>query len=318
MYPYPGDYKAAKLIYDKFGQEYIYSIYLGYAPFLNQKYKSPFRDDGSYPSFNVYEDENKILRWNDHGNLEDKLPIKYRDCIGVYQQLSGKSRMECCTEIWNNAPPPLLLKKTESKAKTDPFLEVRTYYTETEWDWWNFIDRSLLKTQLVFPTLKYEHGSIIIESTDNSPSFTYIYGKGSFKVYTPNASKTKKWKSKDIKDVLDGYDQLPETGDTLAIISSKKDGLVVQTYCGIPFVAPPSENSLVQILKKSRELSCRFRNVVVSLDGDNAGHTNTEILCKARGTGFKPIYFPTEYDGIKDQTELVKKGGILKLKSLYL
>lgn len=313
MFPYPGDKKASELIYSKFGQLNVYSNILGYQVEIDAKYPSPFRDDGKNPSFNVYYDK-EVIRWNDHGGLDNKLPIPQRDCIGLLMQLEGLNRLEACTKIWSSKIEPIKdLKKTE---KAVPFLSIRTNWYPYEWDWWSFIDRSLLKIHNVYPTEQLDFGvSHKIKSSPSSPSFTYLYNKGeSWKVYSPYLTKDK-WKSHKMKTVIDGWEQLPPNGDLLYIVSSKKDGLVMQTYTGKPFIAPPSEKDFFEILSHSHVINSRFRNIVVSLDSDATGRRSTNWLSEV--TGWDKILLPNEYFGIKDQTEIIKKLGSLKLKKIY-
>ena len=316
MYPYPGDRKASEMIYKKFGQLSVYSFILGFNVDLDAKYPSPFRDDGSTPSFNVYVDKDNIVRWNDHGRLDNKLPIHQRDCIGLLMQLEDITRLKAISKIWSSDIQKLS-KPDKTKAKVIPYLKIRTIWRDYEYNWWNFINRSLLKKHRVYPTDELKYGSKVFNSTPSSPSFTYLYGtrNESWKVYNPNLT-IDKWKTHNIKQVIDGWEQLPLSGDKLYIVSSKKDGLVMETYLGYPFIAPSNENAFTEILKRSHEINSRFKQVVVSLDSDRTGRVQTDRISEL--TGWNKVYLPCEYKGVKDQTDIVIKLGILNLKSLYL
>jgi len=311
MFPYPGDTKATELVYKKFGQLNVYSFILGLDVELDHKYPSPFRNDGQHPSFNIY-DDNGVFRWNDHGHLDNKLGLKQRDCIGLLMQLEGIPRIEAIKKIWKGQIT--FQKKDQGKKKTLPYLSVRTTWNDYEWEWWKFIDRSLLKKHKVFPTELLSYGGSQIKSSQSSPSFTYVYPNGSWKVYSPNL-KEDKWKSHNMKNVIDGWEQLPCCGDVLFIVSSKKDGLVMESCFGHPFLAPPSENNFLPLLELSHVINSRFKNVIVSLDSDKTGRMITYHLSSL--TGWQSVYLPNEYLGIKDQTDIAIKLGYLKLKTIY-
>lgn len=311
MYPYPGDKKATELIYAKHGQLNVYSHILNFNLEPDVKYPSPFRNDGRMPSFNVYLDK-EVYRWNDHGSLDDKLPILQRDCIGLLMQLKNITRIEACTELWKSKIEPTVIP--EIKVKSEYFLSIRKNWNNYEWDWWDFIDRSLLSKHRIYPTEKLEIGSTLIKSSPTSPSFTYLYEKPSWKVYSPFLT-VNKWKSFEMKKVVDGWAQLPYKGDTLYIVSSKKDGLVMQTYLGVSFIAPPSENNFQEILNRSHIINSRFKNIVVSLDGDKTGVISTNHISEI--TGWDKVVLCSDNKLIKDQTEVLNKLGVLKLKSIY-
>ena len=313
MYPYPGDKIATKLIYEKFGQLNVYSSILGFEAQIDIKYPSPFRNDGKTPSFNIYNDKG-VLRWNDHGGLDDKLPLSQRDCVGLLMQLENILRIQACSKIWASK---ISIKKIDhTKDRVHPFLSIRTEWRDYEWEWWNFIDRSLLKKYNVYPTELLEIGNTKIISTKSSPSFTYLYGHTdpSWKVYSPFLT-LNKWKSYKMKNVIDGWEQLPRNGEILYIVSSKKDGMVMTSCTGKPFIAPPSEKDFFEILNRSHIINERFKKVVISLDSDKTGIKSTNWLSEV--TGWDKILLPKEYFEIKDQTEIIKKLGYLKLKSIY-
>jgi hypothetical protein len=210
------------------------------------------------------------------------------------------------------------------KEKPQPKLSVRGNWHNYEWDYWSFIDRSLLKTYDIYPTheLIYFSGGVAgrnIGSCEGSPGFTYLYDGAaeSWKCYKPLEKGSDKWKSNNITNVIDGYKQLPQTGDTLVIVSSKKDLLVVKTYLGVDAIAPTSEGSWGNILKKARELNSRFRRILIWLDADETGYMNTKRL--SYKTNWSGVYPPKWYkdNKLKDQTDMVINGSPLFLQTFW-
>lgn len=320
MFPYPGDKKATQLIYNKFGQEFIYEYYLGWCE-LDKKMPSPFRDDHLNPSFNLYND-NGIIRWNDHGRLPDKINLSQRDCIGYVMQSNNLNRIGAIKKIWSDLKGHSVMTdqinaeiQSQTKKKKPASLSIRKNWKPYELSWWNFIDTSLLKKERIYPTEELKIGNKVIKSSVVSPSFTYLY-KDAWKVYSPYLTKDK-WKSHNMNGVIDGWEQLSKFGETLYIVSSKTDRLVMETYICKNTLAPPSENNLLQLLGKSKELNARFKDIFVSFDADKTGYENTYKLCEL--TGWKPVYLPKDYlrHRIKDQKDIIKKLGYLKLRSIY-
>lgn len=198
------------------------------------------------------------------------------------------------------------------KLKPQPKLSIRTNWMNYEWDYWKFIDRSLLKEYDIYPTHELAYYNELglgrnLGSTRESPGFTYLYDQTieSWKCYKPFEKGADKWKSNNISKVIDGYKQLPDSGDTLIIVSSRKDLLTVRTYLGCWAICPTSETSFRNILEKEGELNERFKKIYVWLDADETGSMSTKKVVEK--TNWNPIYPPLEFKGlgIKDQTDMV-------------
>ena len=74
------------------------------------------------------------------------------------------------------------------------------------------------------------------------------------------------------KKVLQGYHQLPKTGDLLVITKSMKDCMTFYSY-GISAVAPSSESTFCSD-KQIEEFKQRFKHIIVMYDQDKAGKHN--------------------------------------------
>lgn len=158
-------------------------------------------------------------------------------------------------------------------------------------------------TEHIFPADKYAY--VYIESKDGIPTF---------KIYQP-FSEICKWRSQHDHSVWDLWAQLPTTGDTLIITSSRKDALCVWENTLIPSCSLQAESYLpkehvVETLKK------RFANVYILYDNDfdkikNYGRIYGQKIAEA--FGLKQIEIPEKWYS-KDPSDLVKNHGRLAVK----
>jgi len=292
---------------------------------VGNDYKSPFRNDGEFGAFRFGYYKDKIF-WKDFGGLEMNPAIgTYRDVLGFIMQREGFDNRKDAdnflvqlsdTEVYQNF---LLTRKSRKpeivslnkKVKDVPIPIVRSYWKQFELEYWNFIDLRLLRKNRIFPceSLKYNGRTSghDITSTEKSPAFFYFFdSKDSWKLYRPRESKKEKWKSNNIRNVIEGYNSLPRNGENLIITSSTKDRLTIKTYLGIDGINPTNETSWSNIEKKIREINERFKKVYVWLDADKAGRIGTRDICNK--TNWTPIYPPLHFKelGLKDQTEMLQ------------
>ena len=106
-------------------------------------------------------------------------------------------------------------------------------------------------------------------------------------------------------DVLQGYEQLPESGPLLVITKSMKDSIVLNRL-GIPAVAPNSEVLIIS-QEQMDEFHKRFKYIVFYWDRDYAGVTN---LQKIRKTYPECAYFINPKNTAKDLSDCVEKFGL--------
>lgn len=301
----------------------IYYYYLGEDIYPGKKYYSPFRNDKFYPalSFKFIGD---TLTWKDFGGLElNKAVGKNRDGLGFIIQMENLNDRFAAEKFYlkniKDQEVPDRVFKVEKKDRPEPLLEIRTDYYDFEWDWWKFIDRDLLKPEGIFPNHLYDSGFVKIQSQPGSPSFAYIFSRelNSWKLYTPK-NPEHKFKSNNVRGVIEGYDTLPQSGEFLAITKATKDRLVYRTY--LPYfssLAPHSENAWNEIIKRKDELNDRFENIFICFDADPTGHKNTAKIHEQ--TGWTPIYKPLEWAdrGMKDESDIVINYGKEELMTAF-
>jgi hypothetical protein len=128
----------------------------------------------------------------------------------------------------------------------------------------------------------------------NDPCYCYSIDDR-VKFYRPYNTKFK-WVGNVKKENVQGYAQLPESGDVLVIAASLKDALCLIAI-GIPAIAPQSETTFLP-LDVINNIKERFTNVYVLFDLDSTG---THYSCKyAEQHGLHTISLPSHIDAGKD------------------
>jgi hypothetical protein len=138
-------------------------------------------------------------------------------------------------------------------------------------------------------------------------SITYAFKfKNRYKIYSPYEEKNK-WLSNTNKTDVQGYNQLPNTGERLIITSSLKDVMCLHS-AGYNSIAMQSE---MQIPNKKliSELKQRFNLIEILYDNDfskinNPGQSMAKKICDLYG--FNNICLPPTFES-KDPSDLVSK-----------
>lgn len=205
------------------------------------------------------------------------------------------------------------IKETES-AKIQ--VQIKDY-TQEELDWWlQFgINKKLLKKYHVYSLQHvFLNGELKFTSSPKCPIYGYYFGKDKngedkFKIYFP-FRKEFRFLNNVNKKTLQGYKQLPKTGNLLVITKSMKDCISLHSF-GIAACAPNSETLFIND-KQLEEFKNRFNHILVIYDQDRSGRYN---MSKIRKLYPELNYFviPKNY-GSKDFSDLVRDYGIEKVK----
>ena len=113
------------------------------------------------------------------------------------------------------------------------------------------------------------------------------------------------------KKTLQGYHQLPKTGDLLVITKSMKDCISLYGF-GIPACAPNSETLFVND-KQLEEFKQRFKHILVVYDQDKPGKHNMWLIRKQHP---ELNFFTMPKDLAKDFTDSVQLVGVDKMREL--
>ena len=308
--------KAKKPIYtldwilSKVTEYDIYASYLGEFK-VGLIYNSPFREDKN-PSFGIYYSKRtQQLLFKDHGTGQCGNVIKFVSLI------TGKTNYDDILEdIVNHTHITNRTKLASSKhyiPSTETIIGVvRQDFTETDKKYWSQFNISLETLKMYnVSSIKYYLCNGIVKGIykDNNPMYAYkVYNH--FKIYRPLADKYHKWRNNLEQNDIQGYEQLPETGELLIITKSLKDVMCLYEM-GIPAVSPSSEstfipNEALEVLKK------RFKRILICFDRDNPGIKNMRKI--SLKTGLNCFLVHKKFKA-KDISDAVKLNGFEVVKN---
>lgn len=270
----------------------IYQYY--YKDFnIDRKVSSPFRKD-PVPSLKFYEKDGNIY-WRDFG-LGDQ---KGNDPISFVMQLFDISDIEACNLIWEEIIEGNNIPKNKRKAVSSKKDFIVTYRDLVPFELAYWGKAQVAIGLLDFFKIKavdkaYINDILLFESIPDDPAFYYDFGPDTFKTYRPLVkNKSKKFRGKNNGTILEGWEQLPETGNHLIITKSLKDVVILRNM-GILATAPSGEGSLNVIRNNIKEINGRFKRVLILFDYDEAGIKNSNILHSE--TTWQQIYIDKEKD----------------------
>ena len=189
-------------------------------------------------------------------------------------------------------------------------------YTKEELEWWKEFGISL-KTLKKFHVYSIQHvflnGELKFTSSKQCPIYGYYFGKDKngdekWKIYFP-LKENYRFLNNLSKKVLQGYHQLPKTGDLLVITKSMKDLMAMYEF-GIPAVSPNSETLFVDD-KKLNEFKQRFKRILIIYDSDRPGKSNMAKI-RREHPELNYYFFPKYL--AKDFTDSIKMVGVDKMK----
>lgn len=290
----------------------IYQAYIGKFK-VGMIYNSPFRTDKN-PSFGCYYSrKTKELMFKDHGSGDCGNVIKFVSLI------TGKTNYN---DILNDIVKKLNIKSTtklssvkEQDVPHDTVIGVvRQPFTEIDIGFWNSfgITESTLK-KFEVSSIKYYLCNGVVHGiySDDNPMYAYkVYNH--YKIYRPLGNKFVKWRNNLTNLDIQGYKQLPKTGDTLIITKSLKDVMVLYEM-GISAISPSSESTFIpdNVLE---DLKKRFKTIYILFDRDQAGVKYLRKL--SLKTGLKPILIHKKFKA-KDISDAVKVNGFDMIKNWF-
>ena len=281
---------------------------------------SPFRID-SNPSFSIYLDNDKHIRFKDFGESETKgslldLLCKKWNC-SFYQVfdkiLETMQKQEKDTDVTIKSKQVKLMTRKESSELTKIQVAVRPW-RQYDLDYWQSygITKPWLKYAEIMPI---SHKIVTKRDKETGKTSKYIFtadrlayvyverkeGNLSLKIYQPKNTKGFKWCSRMDASVISLWTKVPEYGDRIIIASSVKDALVLSCQLHIPAIAPQGEGYSISETAVN-ELKRRYKKVFISYDVDQPGIEDAKKLSKQ--TGF-PFIVP-DLKGQKDYSDYYK------------
>ena len=290
----------------------IYSYYLG--PIKPKKLiNSPLRPDDKIPSFAIFPTKDGSLLFKDHGTGEAGNAIKFmklykniqtreeleRELLRIVKQFGKTSSVATSTRVYTPS------ENTIIGIVRQPFTDVDKQY------WKQFhISTDTLKKFNVF-SIKYFLCNNVVRGVykDDNPMYAYKVDD-KFKIYRPLASKYTKWRTNLNNTNIQGYAQLPESGDLLFITKSLKDVMCLYEM-GFTAISPSSETTFIpdnvlELLHK------RFKTIIILFDRDEAGVKNARKCSKEYGLD---AMFVHKKFKAKDVSDAVKANGFVVVKN---
>tara|TARA_Y100000401_G_scaffold40130_1_gene30506 strand:- start:987 stop:2060 length:1074 start_codon:yes stop_codon:yes gene_type:complete len=281
------DHLHSDVILTKISEYDIFKYYCPNFIALNKKFCSDLRKDQN-PGVSIVYWKGKLL-YKDFG-----FPDHTFDCFNYVKYKYSCNFIEALTIIDNDfnlglasknstnlftmgyMPPvtnkkPVAQKVTIIRKKSRPWSKADKLF----WERYLITKKTLLKFD-VSPISHYW----INENRFSCGEVTYAYKIGNkYKIYAPNEKY--KWSSNTTNKHVQGYKQLPDTGDLLILTSSLKDVMCLYEM-GIPAVALQSE-MVMPDEKLIDHLKSRFKRIAIFYDNDfdnpnNPGQTMAEKI----------------------------------------
>lgn len=302
----------------------LFAYYLGGDFKLQESICSPLREDKN-PSFSFFRGREGGLMYKDFATGDCGNIIKF---VSKMFSLSFREALEMIDQDFNlglSTSKKTLPKKegfkttknintVETAPRSSKIGVKRQPFTQTDLEYWGQygIDEACLSKYNVFSVrFLFINGMSVSTYSAQNPIYCYIFlkdNKVTYKVYKPY-DKQYKWCSNVNRSVLQGWDQLPEHGDTLIITKSLKDVMVLNQM-GYASVAMQNEVSTIKDTVVE-ELSQRFNRIFILQDFDYAGVSGSNKLRKLYG--FTPFFiqtFKTRSNGLKDISDYVQARGM--------
>lgn len=292
-------------ILSKVSQEEIMVRYTGQPITINEKFKSPFRDDKS-PSCVYYYSKQGKLQFRDFGKGR---PMDCFEVAGQVLDCSFSEVLKQVTEDFNlltvsRAPSVDKSLEIQKRIANEPTtINISPYKNGARWSmneeakavWSKYgISEETLKHFMVFQLdLAWCNERIVYRKTSGNPGFAYWFGGGNYKLYFPLAEKIRFMQN---TDVVQGLQQLPGTGDLLVITKSMKDVMVFYEH-GVTAIAPQSEVHPFDD-EQIKDWKTRFKRIVIVYDYDYTGVKNVNKWRKLYDLEFAFV------QGAKDLSDL--------------
>jgi len=176
---------------------------------------------------------------------------------------------------------PIIIQDYNHKVKEKRIINVvNQNFTVDDLEWWTMygISESTLNKYNVLSVKElYINSKLKRVYTRKYPIYAYFFPRTkNYKIYIPNEDKWNKWDTNANNDWdIQGYDQLPEKGETIYITKSMKDVMVFKVmfdFLGTPVdcIAPHAE-SINLSEKFITAIKERYKRIIIVSDFDLAG-----------------------------------------------
>ena len=259
-------------ILSKVNQESIMQHYTNQDVNSKKLFTSVLRNDHKV-TISYYKSKSGILYMHDFATNE------HLDCWNVVMKMFNCSYYEALKIIAQDfgiisnsdvkTKPITIVESIKETESAKIQVQIKDY-TNEELEWWKSfgINKKTLKKYKIFSLQNvFLNGELKFTSTEQCPIYGYYFGKDKnckelWKIYFPaNKEKGIRFINNLSKKILQGYHQLPKTGDLLVITKSMKDVAAMYEF-GITAVSTPSESTFVldkiEKCKKEKNIFLNF------------------------------------------------------------
>ena len=307
-------------ILSKVNQESIMQYYTGTDVNSKKLFLSPLRVD-NHVTCSIYKSKSGILYLHDFATNE------HIDCWNLVMRLYNVNYFDALRIIaqdfnliigdFAKTSSPKIVQSLKETESSEIQVQIKDF-SEKELNWWKEfgISKRTLKKYHVYSIYHvFLNGELKFTSSSKCPIFGYYFGKDKnhkdkWKIYFPTRDSFR-FLNNINKKILQGYKQLPKTGDLLVCTKSMKDVMAMYEF-GIPAVATNSETLFIND-KQLEEFKKRFKHILVLYDNDRPGKYN---MSKIRREHFELNYYFLPNTLGKDFTDTIKLVGKEKMKEL--
>lgn len=297
------------LILTYISQEAIFERYFSITVEYKTLFKSPFREDKN-PTCSFKKHQSGKITFKDWSGEF------YGDCFDAVQKMFGCSYHESLEmiasdfNITQNNHTLTPVKVTEREPERERVIKIKSRsFNELDISYWKqygLKGLTLIKYNVKCVDYAWLDDEIVYSNSISDPCYAYKF-KDKIKLYFPLRAE---YRFLNTYKGLQGYTQLPKSGDLLIVTKSLKDVMLMHQY-DIPAVAPSSESSILSE-DEWDDLSSRFTNILSLYDFDLTGIRSANKM--KRKYGIIPLMFTdgrwgTEDDGGKDISDIASNIG---------
>lgn len=288
----------------------IYAHYLGQFK-VGMIYNSPFRKDKN-PSFGIfYSKRTKQLLFKDHGTGDCGNVIKF---VSLYTGITNYNDilLDIVDKLKITSDTKLVSSKQYIASTETVIGVVRQDFTAEDINYWsqfNICIDTLKKFNV--NSIKYYLCNGIVKGIYKKENPMYAYKVyNNFKIYRPLADKYTKWRNNLGQYDIQGFKQLPKTGNLLIITKSLKDVMCLYEM-GISAISPASESTFIpdDVLDNLKK---RFKHILICFDRDTVGIKYLRRI--SLKTGLKPLLVHKKWKS-KDISDAIKLNGFENIKN---
>ena len=247
----------------------IFRQYLGDFK-IGKTYNSPMREDKA-PSFGLFiSNRDNELLYKD---------LATGECGDVFKFVKEYKKLQTYKDVYKAIyedmnlfmPEERLISKRNYTYRETKITITRRQMSDIDLSFWGKfgISAETLRLYKVNSISKlFVNNALKDVYSEKEPMYAYkVFNK--FKIYKPLSPKIKKWRGNLSSLDIQGFEQLPESGELLIITKSLKDVMVLYEM-GYDAIAPASESTEIPEVVISN-ISKRFKTIVVFYDRDKTG-----------------------------------------------